>query len=135
MRAANWPKSLILTCAALLIIGVVMLIPSSAVDAAPPMCDGKPATIVGTMGDDVLRGTNGDDVIIGLGGDDRLVGRGGNDALCGGNGDDTLVGGPGDDVMIGGTGHWMPVRYSIRTARSPGLWKTCGHRSVSVSSG
>jgi hypothetical protein len=75
-----------------LLVGVVM-IPSAAVDAAPPMCDGKPATIVGTTGDDVLRGTDGDDVIVGRGGSDRLVGRGGNDALCGGNGDDVLVGG------------------------------------------
>ena len=104
MRRTSLPKSLVLYCAVPLIVGFVMLIPSSAAKAAPPLCDGKPATIVGTEGDDVLRGTNGDDVIVGRGGDDRLMGGGGNDTLCGQRGNDALVGGSGDDVLVGGPG-------------------------------
>jgi Ca2+-binding RTX toxin-like protein len=73
--------------------------------ATPPLCDGKPATIVGTAGDDVLKGTDGDDVIVGGGGDDLIKGRGGNDTICGRNGSDTLVGGPGNDVLLGGNGY------------------------------
>ena len=83
---------------------MVMLVPGPRVDAAPPLCDGKPATIVGTTGNDVLTGTDGDDVIVGLGGDDRLIGGAGSDTLCGFNGDDTLIGGEGDDVIFGGNG-------------------------------
>ena len=104
MRATSPLRLLVLSVAALLMIGTVMLIPSPASDAAPPLCDGKPATIVGTSGDDVLKGTGGDDVIVGLGGDDLIKGRGGNDTLCGYGGNDTLIGGPGNDVMIGGRG-------------------------------
>ena len=79
---------------------------------APPLCGGKPATIVGTEGDDDLRGTDGDDVIVGLGGDDLIKGRGGNDTLCGNAGKDTLVGGPGDDVLRGG-GAYDRAGYSL----------------------
>ena len=104
MRRTFLPKPVVLYCAALLAVGVVMLIPSPAADAAPPLCDGKPATIVGTVGDDVLRGTDGDDVIVGLGGDDLIKGRGGNDTLCGKGGRDILIGGPGDDVLSGRSG-------------------------------
>ena len=103
MRVESLRRPMVLSSAVLLIVGAVTVVPSTA-DAARPLCDGKPATIVGTMGDDVLRGTDGDDVIVGRGGDDRLVCRGGNDTLCGYGGDDTLVGGAGDDVMIGGRG-------------------------------
>ena len=35
-----------------------------------PLCAGRPATIVGTQGDDLIIGTRGDDVIHGLGGND-----------------------------------------------------------------
>jgi len=38
----------------------------------PGFCDGKPATIGGTAGNDVLIGTEGDDVIMGLGNSVRL---------------------------------------------------------------
>ena len=112
MRAVSPPKSLVLSCALLVIAGVVMLIPSTVAVAAPPLCDGKPATIVGTEGDDDLRGTDGDDVIVGLGGDDLIKGRGGNDTLCGNAGKDRLVGGPGDDVIEGGAGYDR-VGYSL----------------------
>jgi subtilisin-like proprotein convertase family protein len=78
-----------------------------------PRCDGKPATIVGTPGRDVLRGTAGADVIVGLAGKDtirsangadRVCAGPGNDALYGGRGRDRLFGGPGNDRLIGGGG-------------------------------
>jgi len=87
-----------------LMVGMLLVIPSSAATAAPQLCGGMPATIIGTSGDDLLKGTESDDVIIGLAGDDRLVGLGGNDTICGKDGDDILVGGPGDDVLLGGDG-------------------------------
>ena len=68
-RVPAW--SLVLYCAALLAVGIVVVIPTTAT-AAPPLCNGEPATIVGTTGDDVLRGTAGDDVIVGLDGDDLI---------------------------------------------------------------
>jgi hypothetical protein len=76
-------------------------------------CGGKTATIVGSLGKDVIRGTGGRDVIVGLGGKDKIKGRGGKDIICGGSGNDTLVGGakrdrlfggPGRDVLRGGSG-------------------------------
>ena len=104
MRVVSRPKPLTLIAAVSLAVGAVMFVPRPLLHAAPPMCDGRPATIVGTTGDDELTGTGGDDVIVGLGGDDRLLGGAGNDALCGFNGDDTLIGGEGDDVIFGGNG-------------------------------
>lgn len=67
--------------------------------AAAPACDGEPATIVGTTGDDVLVGTPGRDVIVGLAGNDVIRGRGGDDLLCGDAGRDVLRGGPGGDRL------------------------------------
>ena len=87
-----------------LMVGMLLVIPGSVATAAPQLCGGMPATIIGTPGDDVLKGTESDDVIIGLAGNDRLVGLGGNDTICGKDGDDILVGGPGDDVLLGGDG-------------------------------
>ncbi len=88
-----------------LVVGMLLVIPGSAATAAAPqLCGGLPATIIGTSGDDVLKGTESDDVIIGLAGDDRLMGLGGDDTICGKDGDDILVGGPGDDVLLGGDG-------------------------------
>ncbi|WP_426241460.1 FG-GAP-like repeat-containing protein [Nocardioides sp. LHG3406-4] len=76
-----------------------------AADPAPAArCHGEDATIVGTLGADVLRGTPGRDVIAGLGGDDRVVSLDGDDLICGGTGDDRLQGGRGADLVIGGAG-------------------------------
>jgi Ca2+-binding RTX toxin-like protein len=72
---------------------------------APPTCDGKPATIVGTDGRDDLKGTQGPDVIVGLGGNDiNIKGLGGNDVICGGKGWDFLWGGWGKDTLLGQAG-------------------------------
>jgi hypothetical protein len=70
----------------------------------PPTCKGKPATIVGTNGNDVRKGTSGKDVIVGLGGNDKLSGFAGNDLICGGAGKDTLKGGKGNDTLLGQKG-------------------------------
>jgi Ca2+-binding RTX toxin-like protein len=70
----------------------------------PPLCDGHPATIVGSTGRDKLRGTRFADVIVGLGGKDSIKAGKGNDLVCGGRGDDRIIGGKGDDRLIGGSG-------------------------------
>ena len=67
-------------------------------------CAGRPATIVGTTGRDLLRGTRRADVIAALGGNDRVEGLRGNDVVCGGRGNDRLIGGRGRDRLIGGRG-------------------------------
>ena len=67
-------------------------------------CKGKPATIVGTEGNDVRKGTAGKDVMVGLGGNDKLSGLGGNDVICGGSGKDALKGGKGNDKLYGEAG-------------------------------
>ena len=68
------------------------------------MCRNRPATLVGTGGDDILVGTSGDDVIVGLGGNDLIDGAGGNDRICGGSGTDSIDGGTGNDKVWGGRG-------------------------------
>lgn len=68
-------------------------------------CKGKPATIVGTDGNDVRSGTPGRDVIVGLAGKDKLSGLAGNDLICGGKGADLLKGGPGNDFLSGQKGN------------------------------
>ncbi|MCP3973543.1 MAG: calcium-binding protein [bacterium] len=87
----------------LLATTALIVIPVAAF-ADAPTCQGVPATIVGTDGDDKIYGTDGDDVIVGLGGDDELSGRGGDDLICGGSGDDELKGGSGNDTIKGGGG-------------------------------
>jgi hypothetical protein len=70
----------------------------------PPTCKRRPATIVGTEGNDVRKGTSGKDVIVGLGGNDKLSGLAGNDLICGRAGKDTLRGGKGNDKLYGNAG-------------------------------
>ncbi len=67
-------------------------------------CNGLPATIVGTTGNNVINGTNGNDVIVGLGGNDTINGGNGDDVICGGAGNDTLNGGSGNDTLLGSYG-------------------------------
>ena len=70
-----------------------------------PTCHGEPATLVGTVGNDLLVGTSGHDVIVGLGGHDVIRGLGGSDVICGGHGDDKIRGGRGEDSLFGGPGN------------------------------
>lgn len=74
------------------------------VNGAQHTCEGLPATIVGTAGNDNITGTSGRDVIVGLGGNDRIEGLAGNDVICGGAGADTILGGWGNDILAGGNG-------------------------------
>jgi Ca2+-binding RTX toxin-like protein len=74
------------------------------INAEIETCEGQPATIVGTNGNDIRKGTSGQDVIYGLGGNDRLSGLAGNDLICGGSGRDKLKGGKGRDKLYGEAG-------------------------------
>jgi Ca2+-binding RTX toxin-like protein len=84
--------------------------------AGTPTCGGRPATQVGTAGNDAIRGTSGADVIVGLGGNDTLAGLGGRDRICGGPGSDRLSGGAGDDLLLGGR-DWRHVTDEGSTER------------------
>ncbi len=84
----------------LVIVGAALTAPAA--QAAPPTCEGEPATIVGTTGPDTLDGTKLRDVIVGLAGDDVIDGRGGDDLICGNNGSDRIFGGAGNDQLFGG---------------------------------
>lgn len=64
-------------------------------------CAGRPATIVGTAGDDILRGTSRADVIAGLAGNDEITGLAGDDVICAGPGADIVRGGAGADQILG----------------------------------
>lgn len=90
------------TIAALALIppGAAML--TATATAAPASCLGRPATIVGTTGDDRLLGTSGPDVIVGGLGNDRIEGFDGADVICGNDGGDTMFGGAGADRIEGG---------------------------------
>ena len=68
-------------------------------------CDGFPASIVGTSGDDVIEGTTGDDVIMGRAGNDIINGNGGNDIICSGSGSDVVTTGSGNDAIHGEGGN------------------------------
>ena len=76
----------------------------AAAQSGAPTCNGLPATIVGTNGDDVIVGTKGNDVIVAFDGDDIVRGGSGDDVICGGDGADTLTGDRGHDVLLGEKG-------------------------------
>jgi VCBS repeat-containing protein len=67
-------------------------------------CDGRPATQVGTAGNDTLGGSGGNDVIVGLGGNDTIEPGSGTDIVCGGSGRDSVRAGSGNDTVFGGSG-------------------------------
>ena len=69
-----------------------------------PSCNGRPATLLGTKGSDVLRGTRKRDVILALGGSDVVRGLGAGDRICGGAGPDRIAGGRARDRLLGGAG-------------------------------
>lgn len=76
----------------------------AAATSSTPTCNGRPATIVGTSGNDNLRGTDGPDVIVALGGNDTIDGLAGNDIICAGGGNDVIRAGWGNDVVLAGAG-------------------------------
>ena len=69
------------------------------------MCGGRPATLFGTAGDDVLTGRARRDVVVAFGGNDTIRGGLNNDTICGGAGADRIRGGAGDDSISGGAGN------------------------------
>lgn len=81
----------------------LLLLPMSAPASAAETCEGRAATIVGTIDADDLVGTSGPDVIVGLSGDDTIHGLGGDDLICPGLGTDTVAGGSGRDTFV-----WNP---------------------------
>jgi hypothetical protein len=108
-------------CAALVLAFVVVL-PAATAGTAPETCHGRPATVVGTAGDDLVA-TEGADVIVShgalsvsaLGGDDLVCVTGSTYYVYGGEGDDTVdataqasggltVLGLGADTFSGGPG-------------------------------
>ena len=94
--------TLVVTAATL---GALMAVPFTAEAAsAAPKCFGKPATIVGTMGNDKIKGTPKADVIVAKGGNDIIDGRGGKDRICAGGGADRVRAGVGADWVNGGYG-------------------------------
>jgi len=72
-------------------------------------CFGRPATILGTAGDDAgsakIIGTPDADVIVTFGGNDEVYGKGGADRICLGPGDDYAQGGTQRDRIDGSWGH------------------------------
>ena len=74
------------------------------ITAGLPDCFGLPATIVGTLGRDVIRGTPGNDVIFAKRGFDRIKGLGGDDLICAGGGHDRVFAGTGEDRVTGERG-------------------------------
>lgn len=88
--------------AATLIVAFVNVSPAAG--QTQRQCQGQPATIIGTDGDDLIVGTDGPDVIVGLGGDDIISGLGGADLVCAGPGADHISGGDGPDKLYGNAG-------------------------------
>ena len=72
--------------------------------APTPRCNGVPATIVGTDGNDNIKVTGGRDVVFAGSGDDHVPPSAGNDQICGGPGNDDIQGGTGADHIYGESG-------------------------------
>jgi hypothetical protein len=74
----------------------------------PVYCGGKPATILGTPGNDTIIGTLGNDVIVSFGGNDTIYALDGDDIICAGAGFDYVRGGVGNDTIYGGADNdWL----------------------------
>jgi pimeloyl-ACP methyl ester carboxylesterase len=98
-------RAVVALVALMVLAGSAVAAPAAAGGAEPvAACAGRPATVVGTAGDDVIVGTSGDDVIVAGAGDDRVRGRGGDDWVCAGEGADRVSSGPGDDHVLGEPG-------------------------------
>jgi RTX calcium-binding nonapeptide repeat (4 copies) len=74
------------------------------VSATTTTCEGQPASIQGTPGNDDIKGTDGPDVIVALDGKDEIRGRGGDDRICAGPGRDEVSGDNGNDRIFGEQG-------------------------------
>lgn len=96
------PSIVLLTLA--LFASAVAASPLYADELPARLCDGKPVTILGTPGDDLLFGTPGPDVIAGLQGNDTIHASGGDDIVCAGIGNDIVFGDAGFDVIFGAQG-------------------------------
>ena len=89
--------------------------PGGEMPAVRATCQGQPATISGTDGNNDLDGTEGADVIVAGDGQDEIDGQGGDDVICAGDGDgarqndvnddDSVQGGAGADTVNGGSGN------------------------------
>jgi Ca2+-binding RTX toxin-like protein len=72
------------------------------------LCNGLPATMVGTPNNDVLVGTSGKDVIFAREGNDTIRSLAGDDVVCAGKGNDVVFGGGGFDIIFGAQGDdWL----------------------------
>jgi secreted trypsin-like serine protease len=69
-----------------------------------PTCNGREATLVGSVWADTLTGTEGNDVIVARSGADTITGLGGDDLICAGPGNDWVDAGAGSDTISGGDG-------------------------------
>ena len=69
-----------------------------------PTCQGLPATVVGTPGDDVIHAPGLGAIIHGLGGNDIIYGTFRDDIICGGAGDDIIRAGEGANDIDAGPG-------------------------------
>jgi Ca2+-binding RTX toxin-like protein len=88
-------------------LGVVQAAPAPPPPTPTPgmMCAGRPATHVGTNGNDTILGTSGNDVVNSFGGNDTVRTIGGADVVCAGSGNDTVRGGSGNDRVLGQGGN------------------------------
>ena len=89
--------------------GAIILCPYLPADLSEiPLCNGQPATCVGTDGHDLIWGSDGSDVIYAGAGHDVIHGDAGDDTICGGDGNDSIHGARGDDTLFGGNGSdWL----------------------------
>jgi Ca2+-binding RTX toxin-like protein len=111
---------------AVLTLGAAQAHEGRAATAAAVTCNSKPATIVGTNGNDTINGTAGADVIHTRAGNDLVRSLGGDDTVCLGTGRDIVKGGAGNDTFaaeaaldgrdnfVGDAGRDQ-VRYSARS--------------------
>jgi Ca2+-binding RTX toxin-like protein len=70
----------------------------------PRYCFGRPVTMLGTRGNDVIVGTPSGDVVLAGPGRDTVRTKGGPDRICAEDGNDILRGGAGTDRLDGGAG-------------------------------
>ncbi|MDX2504334.1 MAG: hypothetical protein QNL62_07645 [Gammaproteobacteria bacterium] len=89
--------------------GMIIICPYVPADMTEiPLCNGQPATCVGTDGHDILWGSDASDVIVAGAGNDVIQGDEGADIICGGDGNDSIFGAKGKDILIGEGGtDWL----------------------------